>query len=70
MDRVRMRVSGMVCGGCASKVMDAVLGACDRSEDVEADPETGILTFLCGCPENIPRIAAAIEDAGYQVGDA
>ncbi|MBC8514574.1 heavy-metal-associated domain-containing protein [bacterium] len=66
-DRVTIRVEGMSCGGCASKVRDAILGACDCSSDIEADTDAGSVTFTCGCPSNLPDIAAAIDDAGFMV---
>ncbi len=59
-------VSGMTCGGCASKVTKHVEKV-DGVTDVAVDIDTGSLTVTTDAPVTDAAVHAAIEQAGYAV---
>lgn len=59
-------VSGMTCGGCASKVTDHV-EQIDGVTDVAVDISTGSLTVTTDAPVTDDAVHTAIKRAGYTV---
>ena len=61
---IKLIVKGMSCGPCASNVTNAV-----HSVDSNAGVEVNLTTKLVEIESNsdVAQIAAAIEEAGYQV---
>ncbi len=68
MERVEIGVDGMSCGGCALSVEKA-LRAVAGVETVEVDLG-GKSVRVEGAALDRPRLAQAIEDAGYDVRPA
>lgn len=68
MERVEIGVDGMSCGGCALSVEKA-LRAVAGVETVEVDLR-GKSVRVEGAALDRPRLAQAIEDAGYDVRPA
>lgn len=59
-------VTGMACGGCASKVRKEV-GAVAGVTGVDADPATGRVTVESGGEVDPDAVRNAVEAAGYRV---
>ncbi|MFC8042814.1 heavy-metal-associated domain-containing protein [Nocardia sp. NPDC057353] len=59
-------VSGMSCGGCASKVRTAI-GELPGVSEVQADPGTGAVVVTAQDPITPAAIAEVVEPIGYQV---
>jgi copper ion binding protein len=67
METVTMNVKGMTCGGCVAsvtRVLKAVPGV--ESVDVKLQPGQATVRYDTSKVE-LPRLKAAIEDAGYDV---
>ena len=67
METVTMNVKGMTCGGCVAsvtRVLKAVPGV--DSVDVKLQPGQATVRYDASKVE-LPRLKAAIEDAGYDV---
>ena len=67
METVTMNVNGMTCGGCVAsvtRVLKAVPGV--ESVDVKLQPGQATVRYDASKVE-LPRLKAAIEDAGYDV---
>ena len=59
-------VEGMSCGGCENTV-ETVLGRLDGISSVAADHEADTVTIETSGAVSAGDVAAAIEDAGYDV---
>jgi copper ion binding protein len=67
METVTMNVKGMTCGGCVASVT-RVLKAVPGVESVDVKLEPGQATVRYDASKvAVPRLKAAIEDAGYDV---
>jgi len=67
METVTMNVKGMTCGGCVAsvtRVLKAVPGV--DSVDVKLQPGQATVRYDAS-KVAVPRLKAAIEDAGYDV---
>ena len=65
MTTMNFQVTGMHCGGCASKVrqqVEQVPGA----RSIEVDPAAGALTIAGDQTLDAAAVTAAVEKAGYQ----
>ncbi len=60
------QVSGMTCGHCVGSVQGA-LGALDGVESVEVDLASGAVTVTSTAALDAAVVAAAVDDAGYEV---
>ncbi|MFG3260135.1 heavy-metal-associated domain-containing protein [Streptomyces sp. NPDC048172] len=60
------QVSGMTCGHCVSTISRA-LGALPGVTDVEVDLTTGKVTVAAESEPDEKAVAAAIDDAGYEL---
>ncbi|MCP2363245.1 copper ion binding protein [Nonomuraea thailandensis] len=61
-------VHGMTCGHCVSSVKEEVSEVAGVT-NVEVDLASGLLTVDSDGPVERARIAAAVEDAGYELAD-
>ncbi|MEU6790671.1 copper ion binding protein [Nonomuraea wenchangensis] len=59
-------VKGMTCGHCVSSVKEEV-GEIAGVTSVEVELESGLLTVSSDEPVEQARIAAAVEEAGYEL---
>ncbi|MEU8526204.1 MULTISPECIES: heavy-metal-associated domain-containing protein [Streptomyces] len=60
------RVSGMSCGHCRTAITRSV-GALDGVLSVEVDIAGGLVTVTTGGEPDDTAVAAAIDDAGYEL---
>ncbi|WP_252275100.1 heavy-metal-associated domain-containing protein [Nocardioides sp. LMS-CY] len=60
------RVHGMTCGHCVGAVTRE-LGSLDGVSDVQVDLATGDVTVRSGRPLDDVEVAAAIDEAGYEL---
>lgn len=66
MNTATYTVKGMTCGHCVSSVKEEVGGVAGVT-NVEVDLATGLLTVGSDGPVDAARIAAAVDEAGYEV---
>jgi copper chaperone len=59
-------VTGMTCGHCVSAVSEEV-GALPGVTEVEVDLPTGAVTVTSDTPLDEATVAAAVEEAGYEL---
>jgi copper chaperone len=59
-------VTGMTCGHCVSAVSEEV-GALPGVTEVAVDLPTGAVTVTSDSPLDDAAVAAAVEEAGYQL---
>jgi copper chaperone len=59
-------VTGMTCAHCVSAVTEEV-GALEGVSDVQVDLETGQVTVASDRPLDRAAVAAAVDEAGYQL---
>jgi copper chaperone CopZ len=60
------RVTGMTCGHCVSAVQQEVGAIADVAE-VAVDLATGEVTVTSGRPLSTDEVAAAVDEAGYEL---
>ncbi|WP_406274485.1 copper ion binding protein [Nocardia sp. NBC_00881] len=61
-------VTGMTCGHCVSSVREEV-GKIDGVTSVDVDLAGGLVTIGSAAPVERAAIAAAVEEAGYELAD-
>ena len=61
---LKLKVTGMTCGGCASSVTRAIKAIAPGTE-VKVDLPSGVVAVEGTVPKE--AVVAAIEDAGYDV---
>lgn len=66
MNKLNIKVKGMVCGGCENRVKNAV-SAIDKISSVEADYKTGIVTIISEDKIDKEIIVETINDIGFEV---
>jgi copper ion binding protein len=59
-------ITGMTCGNCVRHVTEAV-SSVEGVSSVSVDLETGTATVTSDGPVDDAAVAAAVDDAGYQV---
>ncbi|MFJ3900166.1 heavy-metal-associated domain-containing protein [Streptomyces sp. NPDC090025] len=59
-------VSGMTCGHCRTAITNSV-SALDGVISVDVDVDAGKVTVVTGGEPDDTRIAAAVDDAGYEL---
>jgi copper chaperone len=67
MDRRRISVSGLSCGGCEQNV-ETALNDVDGVTEVDADHENGTVEVVTEDDVGDDDLHSAIEQAGYEVG--
>jgi len=66
MTHTTLSVTGMSCGGCEQAVEDALNGV-DGVSSAAADHESGTVEIEADAGVSDADLAAAVEDAGYEV---
>ncbi len=66
MKELKLKINGMVCGGCENRVKSA-LALIEGVEKVEADHNTGIVTVISKNDIDISKIKETIIDIGYEI---
>ena len=66
MKKFKIKVNGMVCEGCESRVKNA-LSTIDGVESVNADHNTGIVTVMVNEDLDVSVFEEKIEDIGFEV---
>lgn len=66
MKKFKIKVNGMVCEGCESRVKNA-LSTIDGVESVNADHNTGIVTVMVNEDIDVSVFEEKIEDIGFEV---
>lgn len=66
MKELKLKINGMMCGGCENRVKNALLEI-DRVENVEADHTTGIVVINSEKDLDIAKIKEKIMDIGYEI---
>ena len=61
-------VVGMTCGHCVNAVTEEV-SQVDNVREVDVDLETGRLTVVSAGDLDAAAVRAAVDEAGYEVGD-
>ncbi|WP_063062024.1 heavy-metal-associated domain-containing protein [Nocardia sienata] len=61
-------VTGMTCGHCVSSVREEV-GRIDGVTSVDVELASGLVTIASTAPVEREAIAAAVDEAGYQLAD-
>lgn len=59
-------VSGMTCGHCVNSISSEI-GRLDGVTDVKVDLSTGAVTVTSDAPLDAGKVAAAVDEAGYQL---
>lgn len=66
MKELRIKINGMVCGGCENRVKTA-LSEIDGIESVDADHNTGMITIKSENDLNVAQIKERITDLGFEI---
>ena len=66
MKEIKLKINGMMCGGCENRVKNA-LSEIDGAESVEADHNTGIVVINSKKDLDIAKIKEQIIDIGYEI---
>lgn len=66
MKELKIKIKGMVCGGCENRVKTA-LSEISGVENVDADYNTGIVTIKSEKDLEIAQIKERIIDLGYEI---
>ena len=68
MEEIKVKINGMVCGGCENRVKNA-LSSINGVEKVEADHKTGNVTIMSKEEIDIEKIKETVEDLGFEVSN-
>lgn len=66
MKELRLKINGMMCGGCENRVKNA-LSEIDGVENVDANNTTGIVVINSKKDLDITKIKEKIMDIGYEI---
>ena len=66
MKELKLKVSGMVCGGCGNRVKTA-LSEINGVESVDANHNTGIVTITSKEDIDVSKIKEKIIDIGFEI---
>ena len=66
MKELRIKINGMVCGGCENRVKTA-LSEIDGIESVDANHSTGMVTVKSENDLNVAQIKERITDLGFEI---
>ena len=65
MNKITVKIDGMMCGMCEAHICDAVRRAFPWAKKVSASRKTGEATFLSEKPVDNERLKTAVTDTGY-----
>ncbi|MFC7493195.1 MULTISPECIES: heavy-metal-associated domain-containing protein [unclassified Nocardioides] len=66
MTSTELHVTGMTCGHCVAAVREEV-SSVEGVRDVDVELETGRVTVTSDAPLDRTAVAAAVEEAGYEL---
>lgn len=66
MKELKLKIDGMVCGGCENRVKSA-LALIDGVESVDANHNTGIVTITSKEDIDVSKIKERIIDIGFEI---
>ena len=66
MKEIKIKVNGMVCGGCENRVKNALL-TIDGIESVEANYKIGVVTVMANKEIEKSVIEEKINDIGFEI---
>ena len=66
MKELKLKIDGMVCGGCENRVKSA-LALIDGVESVDANHNTGIVTITSKEDIDVSKIKEKIIDIGFEI---
>lgn len=66
MKELRIKINGMVCGGCENRVKTA-LSEINGIESVDADYNTGMVTIKSENDLDVAQIKERITDLGFEI---
>ena len=66
MKELKLKIDGMVCGGCENRVKTA-LALIDGVESVDANHNTGIVTITSKEDIDVSKIKEKIIDIGFEI---
>lgn len=66
MKELRIKINGMVCGGCENRVKTA-LSEITGIESVDADHNTGMVTIKSENDLDVAQIKERITDLGFEI---
>ena len=65
MNKITVKIDGMMCGMCEAHVCDAIRRAYPDAKKVSASRKRGEATFLAEKAPDTDKLAKAISDTGY-----
>lgn len=66
MKELRIKINGMVCGGCENRVKTA-LSEINGIESIDADHNTGMVTIKSKNDLDVDQIKERITDLGFEI---
>lgn len=67
MDKITVRIDGMICGMCEAHICDTIRRVFPDAKKVKASRKDGEATFLSGDEINADALNRAIEATGYSL---
>ncbi len=69
MNKVTLKIDGMMCGMCEAHVADALRKVCDKKAKVSASHASGTAEIIVDGSPDIAAIKSAVKETGYKVLD-
>ncbi len=69
MNKITLKIDGMMCGMCEAHVSDAIRNVCDKKTKVTASHTEGTAEIIMDGAPDIARIKSAVKETGYKVLD-
>ncbi len=69
MNKVIMKIDGMMCGMCEAHVCEALRKVCDKKTKVSASHTSGEAEVILDGSPDIARLKMAVKETGYKVLD-
>ncbi|MCD7724344.1 MAG: cation transporter [Clostridiales bacterium] len=69
MNKVILKIDGMMCGMCEAHVADAIRRVCGKKAKVSASHTQGTAEILLEEQPDLARIKSAVKETGYKVLD-
>ncbi|MCD8180958.1 MAG: cation transporter [Firmicutes bacterium] len=69
MNKVTLKIEGMMCGHCEAHVCDAIRNVCGGKAKVSASHTDGTAEIIADGSLDVARIKSAVTETGYKVLD-
>ncbi len=69
MNKITLKIDGMMCGMCEAHICDAIRKACGARTKVSASHSSGTAEIILDGQPDIAAIKSAIKETGYKVLD-